>query len=59
MFNNLMQGLDKILVLRLMLAHISIIAISNYIVQFKFDLFGAQFFERTTIREFSSQCEPF
>jgi len=40
MFNNLMQGLDKILVLRLMLAHISIIAISNYIVQFKFDLFG-------------------
>lgn len=40
MFNKLLDGVDKILALRLMLAHIFIIAVSNYIVQFKFDVFG-------------------
>ena len=40
MFNKLLDGVDKILALRLMLAHIIIIAVSNYIVQFKFDVFG-------------------
>jgi len=40
MFNKLLDGVDKILALRLMLAHIVIIAVSNYIVQFKFDVFG-------------------
>lgn len=40
MFSRLLDGVDKILALRLMLAHIVIIAISNYIVQFKFDIFG-------------------
>jgi uncharacterized PurR-regulated membrane protein YhhQ (DUF165 family) len=40
MFPNLLNGVDKILALRLMLAHIVIIAISNYIVQFKIDVFG-------------------
>lgn len=40
MLNNLLNGVDRVLALRLMLAHIVIIAISNYVVQFKFDLFG-------------------
>lgn len=40
MFNKLLDGVDKILALRLMLAHIIIIAVSNYVVQFKFDFFG-------------------
>jgi uncharacterized PurR-regulated membrane protein YhhQ (DUF165 family) len=40
MLPKLLDGVDKILALRLMLAHIVIIAISNYIVQFKFDIFG-------------------
>lgn len=40
MFNKLLEGVDKILALRLMLAHIIIIAVSNYVVQFKFDFFG-------------------
>ncbi|NDG29895.1 hypothetical protein EB118_07335 [bacterium] len=40
MFNNLLNGVDRVLALRLMLAHIVIIAISNYVVQFKFDVFG-------------------
>lgn len=40
MLPKLLDGVNKILALRLMLAHIVIIAISNYIVQFKFDIFG-------------------
>lgn len=40
MLNNLLNGVDRVLALRLMLAHIVIIAISNYVVQFKFDVFG-------------------
>jgi hypothetical protein len=40
MLNNLLNGVDRVLALRLMLAHIVIIAISNYVVQFKFELFG-------------------
>jgi len=40
MFPKLLEGVDKILALRLMIAHIVIIAVSNYIVQFKFDVFG-------------------
>lgn len=40
MLPKLLDGVNKILALRLMLAHIVIIAISNYIVQFKFDVFG-------------------
>jgi uncharacterized PurR-regulated membrane protein YhhQ (DUF165 family) len=40
MLNNLLNGVDRVLALRLMLAHIVIIAISNYLVQFKFDVFG-------------------
>ena len=40
MFPKLLEGVDKILALRLMIAHILIIAVSNYIVQFKFDVFG-------------------
>jgi len=40
MLPKLLEGVDKILALRLMLAHIVIIAVSNYVVQFKFDVFG-------------------
>jgi len=40
MFPKLLEGVDKVLALRLMLAHIIIIAVSNYVVQFKFDVFG-------------------
>jgi uncharacterized integral membrane protein (TIGR00697 family) len=40
MFNKILEGVDRALVYKLMLAHIVIIAISNYIVQFKFDVFG-------------------
>lgn len=40
MVPKLLDGVDKILALRLMIAHIIIIAISNYVVQFKFDFFG-------------------
>lgn len=40
MLPKLLDGVDKILALRLMLAHIVIIAVSNYVVQFKFDVFG-------------------
>lgn len=40
MFPKILDGVNKVLVMRLMLAHIVIIAISNYIVQFKFDIFG-------------------
>ena len=40
MFNKLLEGVDKTVAYKLMLAHIVIIAISNYIVQFKFEVFG-------------------
>jgi uncharacterized PurR-regulated membrane protein YhhQ (DUF165 family) len=40
MFNKLLEGVDKTVAYKLMLAHIFIIAISNYIVQFKFEVFG-------------------
>ena len=40
MFNRILQGVDRALVYKLMLAHIIIIAISNYVVQFKIDIFG-------------------
>jgi len=41
MLDKLLVGVDRIIALRLMLAHIVIIAISNYIVQFKFNILGA------------------
>jgi uncharacterized PurR-regulated membrane protein YhhQ (DUF165 family) len=40
MLNKILDGVDKTLAHKLMLAHILIIAISNYIVQFKFEIFG-------------------
>ena len=40
MFDRLFNGVDKALAYKLMLAHILIIAISNYIVQFKIDIMG-------------------
>jgi uncharacterized PurR-regulated membrane protein YhhQ (DUF165 family) len=40
MFTKLLDDVNKALVLKLMLAHVLIIAISNYIVQFKFEIFG-------------------
>jgi len=40
MFNKILDGVDRSLAYKLMLAHIIIIAISNYIVQFKFEVFG-------------------
>lgn len=40
MFSKLLDGVDKALAYKLMLTHILIIAISNYIVQFKIDLGG-------------------
>ena len=40
MLDRFFEGVDKALAYKLMLAHIIIIAISNYIVQFKFDFFG-------------------
>ena len=40
MLNKILDGVDKTLAYKLMLAHILIIAISNYIVQFKFEIFG-------------------
>ena len=40
MFDKLLAGVDRALAYKLMLAHIIIIAISNYVVQFKFDVFG-------------------
>ena len=40
MFNKLLDGVDRALVAKLMMAHVIIIAISNYIVQFKIDIFG-------------------
>lgn len=41
MLNKILDGVDKSIAYKLMLAHILIIAISNYIVQFKFTIFGA------------------
>lgn len=41
MINKILGGVDKSLAYKLMLAHVLIIAISNYIVQFKFTVFGA------------------
>lgn len=41
MLNKILDGVDKSMAYKLMLAHIFIIAISNYIVQFKFTIFGA------------------
>ena len=41
MINKILDGVDKSMAYKLMLAHILIIAISNYIVQFKFTIFGA------------------
>lgn len=40
MFDKLLAGVDRALAAKLMLAHIIIIAISNYLVQFKLDVFG-------------------
>jgi uncharacterized PurR-regulated membrane protein YhhQ (DUF165 family) len=40
MLDKLLSGIDRALAYKLMLAHIIIIAISNYLVQFKIDLFG-------------------
>ena len=41
MLDKILAGVDRALAYKLMLAHIIIIAISNYIVQFKFQIFGA------------------
>lgn len=41
MFDRMLAGVDRGLAYKLMLLHIIIIAISNYIVQFKFTVFGA------------------
>jgi len=41
MINKILEGVDRSLAYKLILAHILIIAISNYIVQFKFTVFGA------------------
>ena len=40
MLDKILAGVDRALAYKLMLAHIIIIAISNYIVQFKIDVFG-------------------
>jgi hypothetical protein len=41
MFDRMLAGVDRTLAYKLMLLHIIIIAVSNYIVQFKFTVFGA------------------
>ena len=41
MLDKILNGVDRALAFKLMLAHVLIIAISNYIVQFKFSVFGA------------------
>lgn len=41
MFNKILDGVDRALAYKLMAMHIVIIAVSNYIVQFKFDFFGS------------------
>ena len=40
MLNKILNGVDRSLAYKLMIAHIIIIAVSNYIVQFKFNIFG-------------------
>lgn len=40
MFNNLLNGVDRALATRLALFHILVIAISNYLVTYKFGFFG-------------------
>lgn len=40
MLTRILNNVDRALVFKLMLAHIVIIAVSNYIVQFKIDIFG-------------------
>lgn len=40
MFDRVLAGVDRTLAYKLMLLHIIIIAVSNYIVQFKIDVFG-------------------
>ena len=40
LLDRILNGVDRMLAYKLMLAHVVIIAISNYIVQFKFDVFG-------------------
>ena len=40
MLDRILSGVDRALAYKLMLAHIIIIAVSNYIVQFKFNIFG-------------------
>lgn len=40
MLSKIFNGVDRTLAYKLMLAHIIIIAVSNYIVQFKFDIWG-------------------
>lgn len=40
MLDRLLAGVDRMLVYKLMLAHVIIIALSNYLVQFKFSVFG-------------------
>jgi len=40
MLDRILAGVDRALAYKLMLAHIVIIAVSNYIVQFKFNIFG-------------------
>ena len=40
MFDRILAGVDRTLAYKLMLLHIVIIAVSNYIVQFKIDVFG-------------------
>ena len=40
MLDRILNGVDRSLAYKLIVAHIVIIAISNYIVQFKFDIFG-------------------
>ena len=41
MLDRILDGVDRALAYKLMLAHIIIIAFSNYLVQFKFSIFGA------------------
>ena len=40
MLDRLLNGVDKVMAYKLMALHVLIIAISNYVVQFKIDIFG-------------------
>lgn len=40
MLDRLLNGVDKVVAYKLMALHVLIIAISNYVVQFKIDIFG-------------------